>query len=827
MSISYFLLDIYPFGEKTLLTTDMYNQYISYFSYLSDILKGNSSLFYSFSKTMGGDMTGLTSYYLLSPFNFLFIFSNINNLPIIILIVTLLKIGSSGLSMFILLDKENNKINALIFSLIYSMIAYNIVYQQNIMWLDGVIILPLIVLGINTLLNNKNKYIYVLALSLAIITNYYIGFMLCIFSVIYFIGKLLEALILNKKDFNKHYKTNILNFIFSSLLVGGLSSIVLIPTIFSLSGGKAQFDLSILNTSSNFDTIDFATKFFIGAYNNNELISGLPNIYSSLLVIILIFGYFSEKHIHLGKKLVSLITILTLFLSFKISGLNLIWHGFNFPSWFPYRYSFIFSFLLIYIASFSAQYFMEQNKKINKSFFLVFLMFSIIIEKINYEYLSSNKITLTIIFVIIYLILINNKLNFSKNRRYILIILICSLELIANNYLYLKDTSYLPITSYEQYINKNKSILNSLHDKDEFYRIEKTYSLNRNDALLFNYPGLSHYSSSEKTNIKDHIGKLGYRNNGNWAAFSKGSSVAADSFMNIKYILSEEIQLPQYNLLYEKNDIKVYENPFALPFGFMVDSKISNDINYSNPIQYIDDIYSTIGNKENVFKDIQKKDINFSSYNLEESTVDGAVTYSKIDSNDEAFIELLVPVLEDNLITFYFLTDSLDGASLYIDNKYSGKDFDTYTHNVNIAYSENEFVKIKVVLDGEKLKYYDLLFYYQDLNLLNYTSKNIKKDSLTNSKFKGNTISGDFTSTKDKEFLFLNIPYDESWHITVDGTEKKAEKVLDNQMIIKTSVGKHTLKMKYIPKGFKFGSMISFISLFIFILIYLPKLKRN
>lgn len=687
------------------------------------------------------------------------------------------------------------------------------------MWLDGVILLPLIVLGINTLLKNKNKYIYVLALSLAIITNYYIGFMLCIFSVIYFVGKLCENLFLNKKDFTKNYKTNILNFIYSSLLVGGLSSIVLIPTLFSLSGGKAQFDLSILNTSSNFDTIDFTTKLFIGAYNNNELISGLPNIYSSLLVIILVFGYFSEKHIQLGKKIISLMTILTLFFSFKISGLNVIWHGFNFPAWFPYRYSFIFSFLLIYIASFSAQYFMKQNKKINKSFLIIFLIFSIIIEKFNYEHLSSNKITLTIIFVVIYLVLINNKLNLSKNKRYILILLVCSIELTANNYLYLKNTSYFPIASYEEYINRNKSILNSLHDKDEFYRIEKTYSLNSNDALLFNYPGLSHYSSSEKTNVKDYIGKLGYRNNGNWAAFSKGSSVAADSFMNIKYILSEEMQLSQYNLLYEKNDIKVYENPFVLPLGFMVDPEISKGINYSNPIQYIDDIYSTIGTKEHIFKEIQRKNINLSSYNLEESSADGAVTYSKIDLNDEAFIEILVPVLDDNLITFYFLTDSLDGASLYIDNEYSGKDFDTYTHNVNVAYSENEFVKIKVVLNGEKLKYYDLLFYYQDLNLLNHTSKNIKKDSLTNSKIKGNSISGDFTSVNDKEFLFLNIPYDESWHITVDGIEQKAEKVLDNQMIIKTSAGKHTLEMKYIPKGFKFGSMISLLSLFIFIMI--------
>lgn len=809
---------MYPFQNNTLLTIDMTNQYISFFSYFKDVLMGNDSLFYSFSKTMGGEMTGLASYYLMSPFNLLFMFSNVNNLPLIILIVTLLKIGSSGLTMFFLLKQETKQKNALIFSLIYSMIAYNIVYQQNIMWLDGVILLPLIVLGINYLMNGSRKYVYVAALSLAIITNYYIGFMLCIFAVIYFAGKMIEKLLLNRTEFNKYYQRNIFDFIISSLLAGGISAIVTIPTLFSLSGGKAEFDLSILTTYSNFDTIDFITKFFIGSFNSNEIVSGLPNIYTSLLILILVFGYFSTKHIEFSKKVVSLTTILVLFFSFKISGLNLIWHGLNFPVWFPYRYSFIFSFYLIYIASLSSEYFIEEFRKIKTAIFSTFLFFSIIIEKLNYEYLNPNKITLSILFVGTYLLLFSDKINLTKTKKYILILFICSLELVANNYLNLKNNSYSSMTYYDNYISQNQPILESLNNKDDFYRIEKTYYFNRNDALLFNYPGLTHYSSSEKTEIKDFLGNIGYRNTGSWASFSKGSSTAADSFMNIKYILSKDLDLPYYDFLYEENDVKIYENPNVLPLGFMADETIKENINYKNPIQYINDIYSTLGTKDSIYTKIPESSIDFNSHNVEKSTNNDEVTFSKVDTNDEAYIEFSIPVVDNNLITFYFLTNTFDGATLYVNDQYTGKDFDAYSQNVNIAHSEENIAKIKILLDGEKLTYSDSLFYYQDLNLYKNTTDHIRDLGLTEVNVQGNRVSGEFYSSNDNDYLFLNIPYDESWNITIDGVQKRAEQVFNNQMAIKTSKGTHTLKMKYIPKGFKLGSILSFISIFVLII---------
>ena len=64
----------YPFGDVSYMGRDMVHQYIKYFSYLRSIAQGENDVFYTFSKTLGGDMTGLWAYYLLSPLNIVFFF---------------------------------------------------------------------------------------------------------------------------------------------------------------------------------------------------------------------------------------------------------------------------------------------------------------------------------------------------------------------------------------------------------------------------------------------------------------------------------------------------------------------------------------------------------------------------------------------------------------------------------------------------------------------------------------------------------------------------------------------------------------------------------
>ena len=157
MLVIYACVGIYPFGKKSLLTVDMAGQYVAFFNAYKNIFTGGISAFYSFSKTLGGNMFGLITYYLMSPFNLIILLFDKMSITEAILLINILKIGSCGLTSFIYFDKtfKDRKLVTLVFSIVYALCAYNIVYSQNLLWLDGVIFLPLVFLGIDKLIEKE------------------------------------------------------------------------------------------------------------------------------------------------------------------------------------------------------------------------------------------------------------------------------------------------------------------------------------------------------------------------------------------------------------------------------------------------------------------------------------------------------------------------------------------------------------------------------------------------------------------------------------------------------------------------------------------------
>lgn len=145
----YALIGVAPFGEKSLLVTDMDGQYVSFFSYLKDMARNGNDFFYTFSKNLGGDMAGFVAYYLLSPFNLVLLpFSHRPSArrhpsahpP---------QGGSAGLTCALFLSRaERAGSGTLLFSCSYALMGFVFVYQQNILWLDGIIFLPLVLWGV-------------------------------------------------------------------------------------------------------------------------------------------------------------------------------------------------------------------------------------------------------------------------------------------------------------------------------------------------------------------------------------------------------------------------------------------------------------------------------------------------------------------------------------------------------------------------------------------------------------------------------------------------------------------------------------------------------
>lgn len=240
ISIAAFMaMGIVPFGTKSLLIIDMNNQYTDFFSYFKTIFTQNNDFFYSFSLNLGGNFIGFSGYYLLSPFNFLFLLFSNENLPLAVSLVALLKIGTCGLTFHYFLTKVYNAPTkwTILFSTAYALMAYNVVYLYNFLWLDVVAMTPLVILGIHKIFEDKKPYLYIAGLFLCFIFNYYIACMLCIFSAMYFIYRLILS-----TDRLRDLKTKLRVmglFVFSSVIAVGLACFLFIPVLGSLSGERA------------------------------------------------------------------------------------------------------------------------------------------------------------------------------------------------------------------------------------------------------------------------------------------------------------------------------------------------------------------------------------------------------------------------------------------------------------------------------------------------------------------------------------------------------------------------------------------------------------
>ncbi len=230
----YVLLGIAPFGDRVLLISDARGQYLSYFALYQELFAGKADFFYSFEKLLGGSLSGLYAYYLASPFNLLLLLFPKEQLAAGFDLMLLLKLSTCALTMGLYLRNTRGlRPSSLLFTTAYALCGYNNAYAWCIMWIDAVLMLPLIALGIERLWKEEKPLLYVLSLGLAIISCFYTGYMLCLFSVLYFLWRVFsDTHSLRELPWRK-----LLHYALASLLAGGVSAVLLIPGFRALSGG--------------------------------------------------------------------------------------------------------------------------------------------------------------------------------------------------------------------------------------------------------------------------------------------------------------------------------------------------------------------------------------------------------------------------------------------------------------------------------------------------------------------------------------------------------------------------------------------------------------
>ncbi|WP_040536256.1 YfhO family protein [Schleiferilactobacillus shenzhenensis] len=333
-----------PLTGGNWLGGDLSQQYLSFFQYYRHVWAGaTDQIGYSFANGLGGSMAGNWAYYLLSPFNLLTLLFPPERLPQVLYGIILLKIGWAAAAMSFMLRQIEPTLERAInlaLALSYALMGYTVVYQMNLMWLDGVILLPLLVWAVRRLLDKGSFLPYTLLLALAVISNYYIAYMLAVFLVLY----CAYMIIMSWYDWRRALR-QLGRFVWGSLLGGLLSMVVVVPTLLDLLAGKGtqatpKLPLFIAGWTQT------PAKLIIGSPSN-----GLPNVFIGTLALFAFVGYFFSTRFALREKIAGGLVAFVLGAGFVFNGINLFWHGLQLPQAYPFRFSFLVSFWLIYLAA--------------------------------------------------------------------------------------------------------------------------------------------------------------------------------------------------------------------------------------------------------------------------------------------------------------------------------------------------------------------------------------------------------------------------------------------------------------------------------------------
>ncbi len=844
------LIGVYPFGQKTFLIMDMEQQYSAYLGYLKTIFTGKNDLFYTFSKNLGGDMLSLFAYYLANPINFLVCLFSVEDFPKAAALIILLRFGLCGLTCNIFLRKcIRPRFSSIIFSTAYALMGYTLMNAENYFFIDGVIFLPLVLLGLEKIINSHSPFLYIFSLAAIIFINFYFGYMICLFSFFYLIYRILISAV--KQD-PPRFKRVLLQYFLGTLLGLGLACLLFIPTIVQLSHGTKELTPGHFTFESNFQLFDLIPKFFTGAYSDSDRGNlGIPVIFSGIFPELLTLFYFLNRNITRKEKLASFSLLAILAISFHVRLLDMIWHGFNSPIGWPYRYEFLFSFVVIYLAY---QCWCEisgitSNHLVTASLLIIAL--GVLVEKMNCGILTIKEIYADVFLCFFFCVLIyilNQKSQNSENFKMhtislmmkFLIVVFSMLNLAVNAHqtwsIELKGSD--TVDHYRESVQKITPLIERVREMDtSFYRMEQTAPARKNDSMKFGYNGLSHYSSTTYGSILYFLQRLGFEQIFYWNYYGNGSTAAVDSLLGIKYVISAQSdRYEPYPKRMEQNGIAVYQNPNALPLAFTVSNNVLGGWSLTADLFEIQNqmLRGMTGNQLPVL--YRKASVEKSSFSnpdwISDVTSFNEITWELIaDSSDPlyayfpaALVSLFDLSINGRSLGDYFMVDRYGIVAL---GEFTPGDIIEVRLRFNVKEQNQEMdFQPEKILDSVQ----EAQFYFEDAALLQRYFHLLNQDSADVEKISSSHLKGSVTINSDERYLLFTIPYDQSWILKIDGKRTIPVKVFDALMAVKISSGAHSFEMIYLPEGLIPGMVISTVSLLIVVFwwfIIVRKLQRK
>lgn len=841
MLIVYLCTGVFPFGDNTVLRMDLYHQYGPLFAELYDRIFAGKGLSYSWTSGLGSCFLGNYFNYLSSPIGAIVVFFGHKHVPEAIGAMVLIKAALAAMTFtyYLKRSQRSHTILSATFGVLYAFCAYMLAYYWNVMWLDAMVLLPLMLLGIERIIRYGKPGLYFVSLALSMFSNYYMTYMLCLFAVIYFLydyfahfrfrsqlpgaaqtQKGLRARLASSRFWRSGWM-----FALSSLAAGCLMAAALIPTYLVLQNCSATGSTFPTEAKTYFTFFDFFANHYSGLTTTIRS-SGddvLPNVYCGALTILLAPLYFFTRTVSKKEKVATLLLLGVFYVSFCVNDFNFIWHGFHFPNDLPYRFSFMYSFVLLVMAYktlLRLREFTGRQIAVSGAALIVFL---ILVQDIK----SKNVTDLTVYASMLYLVLYTVMLTMFKSRRAIsaslailLCVFVCSEAIVC-------DTQSFPNSvtrsSYEDDYDEFRLLKEKLDtiEQDEYYRMELTYLRTRMDNCWFGYNGVSTFSSMTYENLSKLESQMGMMSNRINSFTYNPQTPVYNMIHSLKYVVNNTtpnvISGPHYKQVADEGKYTAYSVRETLPLGFLTHSALEYwDTTSANPFDVQQDFFSLSTNiNEELFSPLGVAYVNYNNTDPFTEDLSGNSFYfqktdRKADSDASATFTLLAP--KNKNIYIYYQVDGASAKDITINSEEGSYNRNASQNSIFDLgrFDEGESVHVTIPFEREN-GYVHFYAYTLNENVFKQGYELLNNQSMKVTRHTDTEIDGRF-SAKERGILYTSIPYDTGWSVAIDGEkvpESDLVKIGDALLGVRVTKGNHDITFRYSIPGMKAGLLIS------------------
>ena len=865
-----------PFGQYSMLYSDMYHQYYPFFVAFRRSLRTGQSLLYNWSIGMGIDYLGLISYYLASPLNLLSVLVPEKLLLSYFSLLMPIKLGLAGLFFALMLRKlyGKNDFSITVFGGLYALCAWALGYQWNVMWLDSFALLPLVVLGEIALLREKRFFLFTAALFFAVFSNYYVGFFVCVFVALVFV-----CYEICRFPGWRRAGLDLVRIALFSFLAIGMTAILEVPALAALQTTQSSvnqfpkgFRLNIATKNTLKGLLDAMRQVAgnMGGGLEPNFKEGLPNLYCGVGTILLAWLFLMAKEVKLRDKVCCMVLLLFFMLSFIIRQLDYIWHGFHFPNMIPYRFSFLYSFVLLYMAYRG----WLLRRRFRAAHILAAALLTAGVLCCSKDLLTTQGVdfldgTLEIPVYILYnlgfLIAFTGALLYgtirlpvpenptleeigdiryrqSRCRVYARrgVLAVAVIELTAN---LLAFGLYFPGTSVRDYPKGTEAAASMFRylrerEKEPFYRAETTHSQTLNDDALNGYNGISAFTSSANVRVTEFMKALGYgaKNTYNRYCFEESSPVA-NLFLDLKYMIERDGRDRTSSVFSEVHHYeKVYllENTAYLPLGFLAEETLA-ELDFSggdNAFFFQNALFSAAtGLDANVWTPIVGSGMTVlgNGTQVEESQVQGRVSYGECETGA--------------YVSYFFTADRPGFACVHLDLP-KRNDFvvavngvDVYRETISLPQmlavgdlNPGDAVEVRVLCKKDETGSMTVTAALLDEDLFRWGYSILNASTLHLTSFRQTRVEGSIRCDRDG-LLYTSVPQNGNWHLYVDGQEVEPTLVGDCMISVSLTQGEHSIVLKYRNRAFALGAAVTILCAGVFgtfsYLAYRPELEKR